>query len=124
MLSQSEIIIPAASEPDADKAKAARRQGDEAFVRKDFAAAAEAYATALRHDTSAAAVWANRAAALLRLGGCLGLRGWWGWEGMGVVWEHLVARGDGVGWHLPMQFTTTTVTCSLVTTCEYRSMLW
>ena len=46
-------------------------QGDEAFVRQDFAASAEAYAASLRHDTGSAPVWANRAAALLRLGVCV-----------------------------------------------------
>ena len=43
-------------------------QGDEAFVRQEFPAAVEAYTQSLRHDTSQAAVWANRAAALLRAG--------------------------------------------------------
>lgn len=43
-------------------------QGDEAFVRQDYAASVEAYTVSFRHDTSFAVVWANRAAALLRLG--------------------------------------------------------
>eukprot|EP00983_Pelagomonas_calceolata_P107278 1159327-Pelagomonas_calceolata.AAC.4 len=43
-------------------------QGDEAFVRQDYTASAEAYTASLRHDTGSAAVWANRAAAYLRLG--------------------------------------------------------
>lgn len=47
-------------------------QGDEAFVRQDYTASADAYTASLRHDTSSAAVWANRAAALLRLGGSCG----------------------------------------------------
>lgn len=45
-------------------------QGDEAFVKQDYAAAYQAYSSSLRHDTSSAAVWANRAATLLRLGEC------------------------------------------------------
>ncbi len=43
-------------------------QGDVAFVARDYAAAAEAYSQSLRHDTRSAVVWANRAAAYLKLG--------------------------------------------------------
>lgn len=44
-------------------------QGDEAFVKGDFEAAQTAYTQSLCHDTHNAVVWANRAAARLRLPG-------------------------------------------------------
>lgn len=47
-------------------------QGDEAFVKQDFAAAITAYTASLRHDTKNAIVWANRAAAHLRAGNAPG----------------------------------------------------
>ncbi|KAF5826829.1 hypothetical protein DUNSADRAFT_1935 [Dunaliella salina] len=65
---QMKVAMPIADEPDKEKAMQLKRQGDEAFVRQDYAASAEAYSASLKHDTSSAAVWANRAAAYLRLG--------------------------------------------------------
>lgn len=59
---------PASTAPvDAEKAARAKRRGDEAFVKGDFAAADEAYGESIDADTGNAKVWANRAAARLRL---------------------------------------------------------
>eukprot|EP00955_Chlamydomonas_euryale_P079611 363322-Chlamydomonas_euryale.AAC.10 len=60
--------VPEPEAPDDAAAAAAKRRGDEAFVRGDAAAAAAAYGESLRHATRSAPVWANRAAARLRLG--------------------------------------------------------
>ncbi len=43
-------------------------QGDQAFVSQDYQSAADAYSVSLRHDTHNAVVWANRAAAYIKLG--------------------------------------------------------
>jgi tetratricopeptide (TPR) repeat protein len=55
--------------PDAARAAAAARAGDEAFVSGDHAGAVGLYSTSLRHATDDARVWADRAGARLRLGG-------------------------------------------------------
>ena len=61
-------VIPEPAEPDATKAAAAKRAGDEAFVAGRHGEAALQYNASLRHDTHNPAVWANRAMAMLRLG--------------------------------------------------------
>ncbi|KAK9862761.1 hypothetical protein WJX84_006149 [Apatococcus fuscideae] len=65
--SAPEISVPAAEDPDAEQAAHFKRQGDEAFVKKEFQAARDAYSKSIRHSTSDPLVWANRSAACLRL---------------------------------------------------------
>jgi tetratricopeptide (TPR) repeat protein len=60
--------IPPAVDPNESEAAAQKRVGDEAYSREDYMAALEAYTASLRHDTSDTKVWANRAAAALKLG--------------------------------------------------------
>ncbi|KAJ9506618.1 hypothetical protein QJQ45_018322 [Haematococcus lacustris] len=62
------VAVPDPEEPDDQQAALHKRKGDEAFVNQDFSAAAAAYSASLRHATHDAVVWANRAAAHLRLG--------------------------------------------------------
>lgn len=62
-----EVLAPEA--PDAAKAAAASRAGDEAFVAGNVALAFEKYSESLRHATDDSKVWSNRAAAALRGGG-------------------------------------------------------
>ena len=72
---EEKIEVPAATEPDAAKAAAAARAGDEAFVSGDVALAFGKYSESLRHATGDSRVWSNRAAAALRGGGSGGDRG-------------------------------------------------
>ena len=65
---EEKIEVPAAEAPDAAKAAAAARAGDEAFVAGDVALAFEKYSESLRHATDDSKVWSNRAAAALRGG--------------------------------------------------------
>ncbi len=60
--------IPVAVDPNEAEAAAQKRIGDEAYAREEYTAALEAYTASLRHDTSDTKVWANRAAAALKLG--------------------------------------------------------
>ena len=62
------MTIPEPDEFDVDKAGSCKREGDEAFVRRDFGAAVNAYTQSLSHDTHNHLVWANRSAANLRQG--------------------------------------------------------
>eukprot|EP00884_Botryococcus_braunii_P013989 jgi/Botrbrau1/22591/Bobra.176_1s0021.1 len=65
----SEIAeIPAAVDPNEAEAATQKRIGDEAYAREEYTAALDAYTASLRHDTSDTKVWANRAAAALKLG--------------------------------------------------------
>lgn len=59
--------VPEAEDPDPEKAARFKRQGDEAFVRKDFEGAQRAYSQSIQHGTGDPLVWANRSAACLRL---------------------------------------------------------
>ena len=62
------ISVPDPEEPDDTAAAQHKRQGDEAFVKKDFKSAEESYSRSLRHSTSSHLPWANRSAAYLHLG--------------------------------------------------------
>lgn len=62
-----ESIVPAPEEPDEEKAENFKKEGNKSFVEGDFEASLESYKIALRHKTDSAAVWANAAAACLRL---------------------------------------------------------
>lgn len=59
--------VPEAAEPDSEKAARFKRQGDEAFVSRDFEGAKRAYSQSIQHGTGDPLVWANRSAACLRL---------------------------------------------------------
>ncbi|CAG9467309.1 unnamed protein product [Pedinophyceae sp. YPF-701] len=59
--------VPAAEEPDKDRAAERKREGDAAFVGGKMEEAIEAYTASLRHDTSLSVTWANRAACRLRV---------------------------------------------------------
>jgi tetratricopeptide (TPR) repeat protein len=62
-----QVDIPPPQDPNEVEAGAQKRAGDEAYARGDYGAALEAYTASLRHDTSDTKVWANRAAAALKL---------------------------------------------------------
>ncbi|KAK9833842.1 hypothetical protein WJX74_007548 [Apatococcus lobatus] len=62
-----EITVPQAEVPIPEEAARFKRQGDEAFVKKDFEGAKQAYSQSILHSTSDPLVWANRSAACLRL---------------------------------------------------------
>ena len=66
---EEKVEVPAPEAPDAAKAAAASRAGDEAFVAGDVALAFDKYSESLRHATDDSKVWSNRAAAALRGGG-------------------------------------------------------
>ena len=53
---------------DVDKAASSKRDGDIAFVNKNFEQAEVAYTDSLKHDPKNHLVWANRSAARFRLG--------------------------------------------------------
>lgn len=59
--------MPEAEDPDSEKAARFKRQGDEAFVSRDFEGAKQAYSQSIQHGTGDPLVWANRSAACLRL---------------------------------------------------------
>lgn len=63
-----EILIPEVSEPDEQQAGALKRKGDEAYGKDLPQEAVEFYTQALSHWTHNALIWANRAAAYLKLG--------------------------------------------------------
>ena len=70
---QAELIwgfhlqVPRAEDPNPEEAARCKRQGDEAFVKKDFQGAKQAYSQSIQHSTDDPLVWANRSAACLRL---------------------------------------------------------
>jgi len=66
-VSSRRAVIPEPDEHDVELAAARKREGDEAFVSQRWADAVAGYTSSLRHDTRNAVVWANRAAASLKL---------------------------------------------------------
>ena len=59
--------IPQPEEPDEEKAEVLKNEGNKAFVAGNYDDALAAYKGSLRHKTDSAAVWANAAAASLKL---------------------------------------------------------
>ena len=62
-----EIMIPEVSDPDEELATTLKRKGDESYGQDQPQEAVDFYTQALNHWTSNALIWANRAAAYLKL---------------------------------------------------------
>lgn len=61
-------VVGDAEEFNPEKAASCKREGDVAFVDKQFGQAELAYTKSLKHDPKNHLVWANRSAARFRLG--------------------------------------------------------